>query len=155
MKIKINVKEEHIINGECMNKSGCAIALAVRDVIPEALINYFYLKTGSTDSENVIVNGGRMPKYACDKMHIFDNFRSGHVVGKARLEHLKPFSFVVDVDESILFPDKLLQEIEQIIEGSKNVELVTVLHLISPSESFRLEGDNEPSLISIMNSWDL
>ena len=123
MKIKINVKEEHIINGECFAPSGCAIALAVRDIIPETLINYFSIKIYD---KNIIVNNDWTPKDARDKMDIFDDFSINNIVGKARLEHLQPFSFEVDVDESLLFPDKLLQEIEQIIKGSSNVELVTV-----------------------------
>jgi len=126
MKIKINVKEKHIINGKCVTPSGCAIALAVRDIIPEALIYYDSIQI---DSDNIIVYNGCMPKDARDKMHTFDtfdHFEPVQIVGKARLKHLKPFSFEVDVDESLLFPDKLLQEIEQIIEGSNNVELVTV-----------------------------
>ena len=61
-----------------------------------------------------------------EKIDRFDMFDEHNIVGKARLEHLQPFSFVVNVDESKLFPDKLLDEIEQIIEGSKNIELVTV-----------------------------
>jgi len=126
MKIKINVKEEHIINGKCHEPSACAIALAVRDIIPEALINYFSIKIGNDDDDNIIVNDNVTPKDATDRMNIFDDFDLRHIVGKERLEHLAPFSFEVDVYESVLFPDKLLDEIEQIIEGSNNIELVTV-----------------------------
>lgn len=121
MKLKINVKEEHIVNGKCLDERGCAIALAVRDIIPEALINYGYIQI---DSQNVIVNNDRMLEDTQDKMCIFDGFDRNHIVGKARLEHLKPFSFEVDINESLLFPNKLLEEIEEIIKGSKNIELV-------------------------------
>jgi len=129
MKIKINVKEEHIINGKCTNPYRCAIALAVRDIIPGAEIHYASILI---DFNNIIVNNNMMPEDAQVKMHTFDNFdrfenhKRVTIVGKARLEHLQPFSFVVDVDESLIFPDKLLEEIQQIIEESKNVELVLV-----------------------------
>ena len=126
MEIKINVKEEHIINGECHNVSGCAIALAVRDIFKGALIFYESILITGAGSGNIITNNRHMPEDAQNNMHTFDHFDAEKIIGKARLEHLKPFSFVVDVDESLLFPDKLLEEIEQIIQGSKNVELVIV-----------------------------
>jgi len=124
MEIKINVKEEHIINGKCEKARECAIALAVIDIIPEAKVYRCTIEHADKHGMDFIV--AKLPPFVSDNIEQFDDFRYGHIEGKARLEHLKPFSFVVDVDESLLFPDKLLEEIEQIIEGSKNVELVTV-----------------------------
>lgn len=123
MKIKINVKEDHIINGLCSQVTGCAIALAVRDIIPEARVGYWgiAIEIGSSPITN-----HSMSTEVVVKMRKFDEFYNKGIVGKARLKHLQPFSFVVDVDESKLFPDKLLEEIEQIIKGSNNIELVTV-----------------------------
>ena len=59
MKIKINVKEEHITGGHCHNASECAIALAVRDILPQA--NIFY-DSIVIDCDNVIVNNNEMPE---------------------------------------------------------------------------------------------
>jgi hypothetical protein len=73
---------------------------------------------------NEILDIATLPHFVTEKINCFDKFEEHGIAGKERLVHLAPFSFVVDADEDILFPDKLLEEIEEIIEGSKNIELV-------------------------------
>lgn len=122
MKIKINVKEEHIINGKCARVNECAIALAVNDIIPDVMVAREQLGLAYPDATTSILCD--LPTFVTSNIWLFDQLDK--VIGKERLEHLSPFSFEVDIDEAILFPDKLLQEIEQIIEGSKNIELVAI-----------------------------
>lgn len=43
MKVKINVKEEHIITGICRDVRECAISRAICDIFPDAMTRSSYL----------------------------------------------------------------------------------------------------------------
>lgn len=134
MKIKINVKEKHIINGTCGMPSDCAIAQAVKDVFPCASVCYesIALISARNGVSNIIKDDEEMPLMAKEKMYVFDSlkrkrrwFKSRGVVGKDRLKYLKPFSFILDIDEEKVFPEKHLEEIKNIFKESKNIEYAT------------------------------
>jgi len=131
MKLKINVKEEHIINGTCNNGSCCAIALAVNDLFPA------YVANGFIKSDNY----GEIISYLDDnidrKIRTFDSFNGKPmndkdltyepIIGKDRLEYLKPFSFEIEILPKALdclFPNKHLDQIKDLVNNSLNCELV-------------------------------
>lgn len=121
MKIKINVKEEHIINGECGNPWSCAIALAVSDLLGEVQVTYDRIRF-VRENWNLVTE---MPK---NQMFEFDSCGNIHpAVGKYRLQYVQPFSFEIEIPDDKLdkiFPTSHLDEVKELVNNSLNCELV-------------------------------
>lgn len=125
MKIEINVREEHIINGVCVEASECAIALAVKDVLGEVAV------FDSIAVEDLSELSGErdlcpLPKEAFSFVLAFDE-TNGIAKGKDRLKYLQPFTFTVDIpDDKLLeiLPSSTIEEAKWLINSSENLKTV-------------------------------
>ena len=107
MKIRINVKQEHIDNGECRNPAKCAIALAVIDVFTSVSI--------CTDSIFCHCTSKRIAWLPQEAEEAIVDFDPGIKI--------KPFLFVIDIDDNYL-ESIIPGDIEKAINESLNCEVV-------------------------------
>lgn len=108
MKIKIEVRQEHIDSGIRFDSTNCAIANAVRDIFPNAVIgpdimylsNSFYTKT-------------ILPKKA---VHSISRFDGG-------ILEVEPFNFEIDLSDTVI--DALcMPDLVDLLKDVDNMELV-------------------------------
>lgn len=127
MKLKITVTKETLKRSVlCGTKEGkavsqnCAIALAVRDIFPNAIVApQLILMDGKIGYHNY--NQIQLPQEATDFIVEFDSYkRSGHYAERLNMPEL---IFEVELHESIInFIN--LDELKPVLEGHENLELV-------------------------------
>lgn len=127
MKIRIDIKEDHIINGVCLDPSENMIAIAIND----------FLEKPHVYERGIFINGCCLSgKEICKSLPIdvqskileFDKC-DAHVIyhpaqGKDRLKYVQPFSFEIDIDSNVVFPNLSMSDIQNKIESSESVSLV-------------------------------
>ena len=115
MKIRIDVKEEHIINGKCADGYNCAIALAIKDLFPNAVVG-----TDEICFSNTYDADHNQSKFVTE----FDKLDHLLIERRRRLNYVQPFSFEIEVDPGQIFQGVDISEVENIINGSLNCKVV-------------------------------
>jgi hypothetical protein len=116
--IKVSVTKEHIIEGNCCSNHSCAIALALADAFPDIQVSGLFIRTKEHDFVVDSSNDREVFRFvdqfdACD-MEVGDH----PAEGKDRLKYVKPFSFILKVQEEA-FPE----DPEKYLKRFKNLEL--------------------------------
>lgn len=121
MKLKIKILKEHILNGVCHSATKCMIALAIRGSIPQLRVDVgqICIQKGSEWA-----CASELPKQAEMLRQRFD-FIAENIFGEERLKYLQPFSFIIDVDETLLMPYSHLQRIKTIINNTNNITILS------------------------------
>lgn len=126
MKLQINLTQEVLEQSKnCKNEPGenCAIANAIRDIFPEAMIGeekIFFKKFASKpfdfflNSKNESI---QLPLIASEFIKTFDNLNAAQRVD------MKPISFEITIPDSII-DDINISEIQDILSHSKTLQLV-------------------------------
>lgn len=122
MKIKIQVREEHIVNGVCTNPYRCAIAISINDFMPETSVlgGYMMVRGEGMKWENRLRIP--LPKIAEKAIDEFDNCP---VKGTDRLKYVQPFSFEIEIPDDkieLIWPNTkgLLEKARELVNQSKN-----------------------------------
>jgi|SRR6185437_10205993 len=127
MKLKIKITKEILHKTKyCRVDEGvyknCAVAIAVRDIFPEAEVGTTFITTNikneSTGHFNHLI---KLPQSAQEFIQIFDEYgRQGKFLHRINMhEH----EFEIDVPESVI-ESIGIEEVKQILSSSKTLELV-------------------------------
>jgi len=127
MKIKIEVKESHILEGTCLDPWNCAISRAVSDIIPIAEVYGcgIYDRRQSYNLAKICGFTDHVSK-AVSKFDECDLDEGKHPAkGSARLKYVQPFSFEIEIpDDKIehIWPDTkgVLEKARELVNQSKN-----------------------------------
>lgn len=131
MKIHIEVKEQHILEGACGEIFNCAIAKAVQDVFPFAFVDgeciHFPFRKRKEGESLCEYNHGLwycVKHNQYDWISEFDSLDAECCDPKDRLKKVQPFSFEIEVDPEQIFPQVDISEATEIINSSLNCKVV-------------------------------
>lgn len=124
MKLKINITRDvlersHMCGyapGKLTRSENCAIAIAIRDLLPEAMVDVeaIWINRERANSFSIEIE---LPWNATDFILSFDNLSPGQ-----RLL-MKPFSFTIDIPEEVI-EEIGIQEVEAILSDHPYLESV-------------------------------
>jgi hypothetical protein len=111
-KLKINVTKENILNGTKCSGSHCAIAIAIKDIFPNAWVCQKYMRTDVANYKEII--------YLSEEVVSFIN-RFDRATTEDR-ELINPISFEINIPDSVI--EKInIDEIRESLINHPNLEL--------------------------------
>lgn len=127
MKLTINVTQEDIDNGECGNAGKCAIALAIRDIFPNALVGAYVITFNIEDvekfkKENKIER--LLFKLGCEQGLAIQtpNIAQSFIFDFDAKRRVEPISFDIEVPERYINSVNI-DEIKEILKDHPNLVL--------------------------------